>query len=205
VADAFVKIVPLICGSCSQRMTAQREQVVYQCGTCGSSWELRAGLISARPVVHLSGNGALLLPFWNARFQITCEVGDIIDLSGFLPLCGSVKQPGDKGAQPLMLNIPAFALPPHQAVKLARNMLVRFPVFSRSRAVDKPFEAVTLTESDIRPLAELIVLAAIVEKRRSNPNFLTSFSVQLFDSQLVTIPFDREGNRYNQVDLNLEV
>ena len=205
MADGVVTVVPLICGRCSQRMTAGREQVVYQCRACGSVWNLRRGHLLERSIRHLAGSGQLRLPFWSVAFMIECQSGTVSDLAAFMPLCGSLKQPEERAAQQPELYIPAFELHPHQAVKLARNILVRFPRFSDSGKKDQPFEAVVLSECDLAPLAELTVLAALVEERRRNPNFLASFSLRLAEPCLVTIPFEREGNRLFQRELNLEV
>lgn len=205
MADECVTIVPLICGRCSQRMTALREQVVYQCRACGSVWELRRGQLSVLGMTHLSGSGRLRLPFWRVSFMIECQSGTVGTLATFMPLCGSVKAPGERAALSPELYIPAFDVPPPQAIRLARNILVRFPVFSESAPSGQLFEAVTLADADLMPLAELIVLAALVEERRTNPNFLTSFALRFSDPRLVTIPFERQANRLFQKELNLEV
>lgn len=205
MADGVVTTVPLICNRCSQRMTALREQVVYQCRACGSVWELRRGSLSARSITHLAGSGQLRLPFWRVAFMIRFQSGAVGDLAAFMALCASLKQPEERGAQPPELYIPAFELPPHQAVRLARNILVRFPRFSDSGKKDLPFEPVLLSESDLAPLAELAVLTALAEERRKNPGFLASFSLRLAEPCLVTIPFEREGKRLFQRELNLEV
>lgn len=205
MADGVVTVVPLICGRCSQRMTALREQVVYQCRACGSVWELRRGSLLARSITHLAGSGQLCLPFWRVAFMIQCQSGTVSHLAAFMALCASLKQPEERGAQPPELYIPAFELPPHQAVKLARNILIRFPRFSDSGKKGLPFEPVLLSEGDLAPLAELAVLTALVEERRRNPNFLASFSLRLAEPRLVTIPFKQEGNRLFQKELNLEV
>ena len=205
MADLAIKAVPLICGKCSLRMTAHREQVIYQCNGCGAVWELAQGLIAPRKVVHLSGNGNIGLPFWNAAFRITSQQGVIADTAGFMTLCGSVKPPDERATLSPELYVPAFALPPQQAIRLGRNMTVRFPRFSESVNGDRSFEPVMLGEKDVPQLAELIALAALVEGRRNNQDFLASFGVELSGLRLVAIPFSREGNRLYQAEMNLEV
>ena len=205
MVDAAIKAVPLICGRCSLRMTARKEQVVYQCNGCGDAWEMVQGQIAPRKVFCLSGAGDIRLPFWSAGFRIACQDGVIADTVSFMALCGSVKPPGERAKLPPELYVPAFFIPPQQAIRLGRNMTVRFPRFSESANSNHRFEAVTLREIDVPQLAELIVLAALVEGRRSNPEFLESFSVELSGLRLVTIPFSREEGRLYQAEMNLEV
>ena len=205
MADAAIKTVPLICGSCGLWMTAKKEQVVYQCGGCGDAWELVQGQIAPRKVVYLSGTGNVMLPFWNAEFKIACQEGAIADTAGFMALCGSLKSPGDLTTIAPQLYVPAFALPPQQAIKIGRNMTVRFPHFSESSHGGQPFLAVTICERDVPHLAELIVLAALVEGRRNQPGFLTSFGVELSVVRMVAIPFTLRGSKLYQEQMNLEV
>lgn len=187
------------------RMTARREQVVYQCGSCGYAWELEHGRIVPKKVVYLAGNGDIRLPFWSAAFRIAYQEDVIADTSGFMTLCGSAKLPDDRAALPPELYVPAFGLPQQQAVRLGRNMAVRFPRFRELPAAGQPFEAVTLSEKDVPQMAELIVLAALVEGQRNNPNVLTSFGVELSGLHLLAIPFSQEGSRLYHMEMNLEV
>lgn len=186
-------------------MTAKKEQVVYQCGGCGDAWELVEGRIEPRKVIYLSGNGNLMLPFWNAEFKIACQEGAIADTAGFMALCGSIKSPGDLATTAPQLYVPAFALPPQQAIRIGRNMTVRFPRFSESSHGGQHFLAVTICERDVPHLAELIVLAALVEGRRNQPRFFTSFGVELSGLRLVAIPFKLKGSRLYQAQMNLVV
>ncbi|MFA7060362.1 MAG: hypothetical protein WC156_06040 [Pedobacter sp.] len=205
MVDEAIRTVPLICGRCGLWMAAKKEQVVYQCSGCGDTWELAQGQIAPRKVVYLSGNGDIMLPFWNAEFRIACQEGAIADTAGFMALCGLIKSLDDLATIAPQLYVPAFALPPQQAIRIGRNMTVRFPRFSESAHAGQPFMAVTICERDVQQLAELIVLAAIVEGRRNNPDFLASFGVELSGLRLVAIPFTLRGRKLYQAQMNLEV
>jgi len=185
-------------------MTAGKEQVAYQCSGCGSLWELAGGRLAPREVVHFSGSGDVLLPFWYASFRIDSLEGCADDTASFMKMCGSVKTAAAFTELPFVF-IPAFLLPPQQAIRLGRNMTVRFPVLHLSDVLDQPFEPVTVAEADAPALAELILLSTLVEERRSNRSFLASFGVGLSALRLVSIPFMREGNRLLQPEMNLEV
>jgi len=204
VADAGLSVVPLICGQCAARMTAGKEQVAYQCSGCGSVWELAGGMLALREVGHFAGNGTIRLPFWYAAFSINCLEGCIDDSAGFMKLCGSVKSSAAVSEPPFVF-VPAFSLPAQQAIRLGRNMTVRFPSLQTSMAQELLIEPVTLSEVDAPLMAELILLATLVEERRNSPSFLASFGVVLSGLRLVSIPFMREGNRLIQSGMNLEV
>ena len=204
MADGGLSVVPLICGQCAERMTADKEQVAYQCRGCGRVWELSGGGLVQKEVIHFAGSGDVRLPFWYASFKINSLEGVIHDNAGFMKMCGSVKTKA-AFADPPFVFVPAFSLPPQQAIRLGRNMVVRFPLFSQSPMPFQPIRPVTVAEADARLLAELILLAAAVEDRRNNPSFLVSFGVELFGMHLVSIPFRSEGVRLLQPEMNLEV
>ena len=186
-------------------MTAKKEQVVYQCGSCGDAWELVEGQIAPRKVVYLSGNGNIMLPFWNTEFKIACQEGAIADIAGFMSLCGSIKKSSDLATIAPQLYVPAFALSPQKAIKIGRNMTIRFPRFSESSHGGQPFLAVTICEKDVPHLAELTVLAALAESRRNQPGFLASFGLRLSRLRLVAIPFTLRGSKLYQAQINLVV
>ncbi|MDD2308593.1 MAG: hypothetical protein PHH91_03330 [Desulfuromonadaceae bacterium] len=204
MADGGFRIVPLVCGRCAARMTAGKEQVVYQCGGCGSMWELAEGRLVPREVVHFSGSGDIFLPFWYASFIINSPDGLVDDTMSYMKMCGSVKTAVASTEAPFVF-IPAFLLPPPQSIRLGRNMTVRFPSLQRSPVRDLPVEPITVAEVDVPALAELILLSTLVEERRNNPSFLVSFSVDLSGVRLVSVSFKREGNRMIQPEMNLEV
>lgn len=185
-------------------MTAGKEQVVYQCSGCGSVWELAGGRLVPREVVSFSGSGNIFLPFWYASFIINSQEGCAADTTSFMKMCGSVKTAAASSEAPFVF-IPAFLLPPQQAIRLGKNMTVRFPALQQSAAQDPTVEPVTVAEADAPVLAELILLSALMTGLRSNPSFLTSFSVELSGVRLVSVPFRREGNRLLQPEMNLEV
>jgi hypothetical protein len=205
VADAGFRAVPLICERCASRMAAGKEQVAYQCSGCGSVWELAGGRLAPRDVTNFSGSGEVRLPFWYASFTINCLEGCVNDIAGFMKMCGSVKTAAASTGPPSVF-VPAFHLPPQQSIRLGRNMTVRFPsLLPLSAAQEQLIEPVTVSEADAQILAELVLLAALVEERRNNPSFLASFGVELSALRLVSIPFSREGNRLIQPEMNLEV
>jgi hypothetical protein len=155
-------------------------------------------------IVHFLGSGDILLPFWYASFKINSQEGCAPDTASFMKMCGSVKTSAASSEAPFVF-IPAFLLPPQQAIRLGRNITVRFPFLQPSGAHDLAVEPVTVAKADAPILAELILLSSLVADRRSNPSFLTSFSVELSGGCLVSIPFRREGNRLLQPEMNLEV
>jgi hypothetical protein len=157
-----------------------------------------------REVAHFSGDGDVHLPFWYASFNINCLEGCVDDSAGFMKLCGSVKNL-TAVTEPPFVFIPAFTLPAQQAIRLGRNMTVRFPVLNLAHEQELPLEPVTLSEVDAPVMAELILMATMVEERRNNPAFLASFGVVLSGLRLVSLPFVRkEGNRLIQTEMNLE-
>ncbi|MEI7817391.1 MAG: hypothetical protein WCI45_09400, partial [Desulfuromonadales bacterium] len=126
MAEADFRFVPLVCGQCTGRMAAGKKQVLYQCHVCGGVWECSGGKLLSKEMIRFSGSGDIHLPFWHATFSITCLEGIINDTAGFMKICGSVKV-SEMSSAPPHLFIPAFSLPLQQAIKLGRNMTVRFP------------------------------------------------------------------------------
>ncbi|MEI7817550.1 MAG: hypothetical protein WCI45_10220, partial [Desulfuromonadales bacterium] len=70
---------------------------------------------------------------------------------------------------------------------------------------DSLVEPVTLSEADAPLMAEMILLASLVEELRTSRSFLASFSVQLTSLAPVSIPFTRKESRLLQLEMNLEI
>lgn len=204
VADKL-SMIPLICAECREKMCANSDQVVYQCGNCHSSFMLIDGSLKRITLQHYAGSGETRLPFWQADFAVKSSKGAISHLQTLLSWCGSIKQV-EYGQSKPQIFIPAGAMSPPSRIRLGKNILLRSPRFKQlSSEKLYSFEPTVMDASDIEALGEMIILSAIVEARRSDGDFLHSFSLELGACKLVTIPFTIIGSRLIQKELELEI
>lgn len=202
-------VLPLRCPGCGQGFPAGGEDVLFHCPDCGTVWELAGEALVKREIVHVggvAGDDAGCFPFWVFPFTAATTAGAVRTQREYLSLTGNIARlPPEREEKPPLVFVPAFSALPALLLRAGRLLTLRVPAFRLSPRPPRRVVPITFREADARTLAEAVVLATVTEERRTNPQFLETFSVNTGAGKLLTLPFVEREGRMMQPDINLEI
>lgn len=204
---ADIRVIPLLCPECGNRLSAGEDDVIFVCASCASCWELTEGSLTRRELHHAGGVGDVRLPFWILPFQVTTQEGSVATRAAFRSLTGSLPV-GDDGSANGFPNlfIPAcpFPSPPH-LIRAGRLLTLRQPTVEPVSCRPGRIAPIVFREEDARNMGEVILLAAVTEARKKSFAFLESFSFRPGKGMLCTFPFTEKGLKLYHAGMNLEL
>jgi hypothetical protein len=202
-----IRVIPLLCPDCGNRLPAGEDDVIFFCASCAASWELAEGSLMRRELHHAGGVGDVRLPFWILPFQVTTREGTVATRAAFRNLTGSLSVgDGDAEAEPPNLFVPAcpFSSPPH-LIRAGRLLTLRQPAVTPVPCRPERIAPIVFREEDAGNMGEVILLATVTEARKKSFSFLESFSFRSGKGMLCTIPFEEKGPKYYHAGMNLEL
>lgn len=204
---ADIRVIPLLCPECGNRLSAGEDDVIFVCASCASCWELTEGSPARRELHHAGGVGDVRLPFWILPFHVTTREGAVGTRAAFRSLTGSLPV-GDGGSDNGLPNlfVPAcpFPSPPH-LIRAGRLLTLRQPAVAPIPCRPERIAPIVFREEDARNMGEVILLATVTEARKKSFAFLDSFSFRPGKGMLCTIPFERRGPKFYHAGMNLEL
>jgi hypothetical protein len=160
--DAPIDLVPLNCTRCATPLAAEPNEFVWACGQCGQGLALHdeKGLLplelnyhaDLKPQVHG-------WPFWVGLAQVSVRR----DSTGFRRSHGEANE---FWAQPRQFFIPAYDAEIDILIQVAGQLLRNpRPLTPAPADTRHPFAPITLPHSDVRSLAEYLVVAIEAERK----------------------------------------
>lgn len=208
MADAnCLRVVPLVCASCSTPFPAGEGDCIYYCNRCGTAWELRETGFSEIGIRHMPGNDPDRFPFWIFPFAVTTPASTCSTLGDYLSLTGNISRPdAERLAKPPALFVPAFSSRnPQLMLRAGRLLTLRAPPLATVGKNPDKIVPITMNEEDARTLGESIALSTLAEERKLNLPLLQGFKIRTGTGHLFTIPFSEREGRLYQSSLNLEI
>ena len=175
-----VELIPMLCIRCQAPLPAQPDEVAWVCQPCQQGQQLsEEGNLQALEVHYAASIPAAATgrPFWVAqgRVQIrqrqTYQGNQSRDAQAFWQT-------------PRLFFVPAYALPLEQLVQTGTERLRQPPALQPGPPA--AFSPVNFLPSDVRPLAEYIILA--IEAGRKDDLRSLEFDLQLDPPQLWVLP-----------------
>jgi hypothetical protein len=176
-----IELVPLKCIHCNTPIAAQIDEVAWVCEQCGQGLQIdeEQGLVPL-DIRYADGiqPGKKGRPFWVVEGRVSL---DRKTYSGIGNKTGEAERFWD---QPRRFFIPAFDIALEDLVVIGPQMLRHHPELQTGPAAS--FLPVTLSNADISPLAEFIVVA--IEAERKDKVKSIEYSLSLGEAQLWVIP-----------------
>jgi hypothetical protein len=144
--DKPIELIPLVCLQCSTPVPAEIEEVAWVCGQCGQGMYLHKG----EELVPMQVNFSKGKPFWVAEGQVSLR----------RETYGSSRN-GEAEAfwsQPRRFFVPAYSGTLEELLSKGLSLLMQPPELHPGPTVR--FEPVTLSQEDVLPAAEFVVVAA---------------------------------------------
>lgn len=204
MADQGLLILTLKCPGCSAPLQATPREVVHYCSLCRSASELCGRETRLRPILHAAGAGDLFLPFWVAPFSFQAAGVTVRTRGDFARFSGNMERGEGTMDSPALLFLPAFRLQAPQLIRVGRQMTLRMPLLRRAPQAPERIGEIVVSESDVEPLAEAVVVSALPAERRKSFSFLKEFRLTIGTPRLCTIPFQSRNRKRYSSELNLE-
>ena len=170
----------MFCTKCQTPIQAHPDEVAWVCPQCQQGLLLSDEHALDSLTVHFSSSlisGKTGFPYWVAVGQV-----NTLERSTFK---------GDERAamlsfwqQPHQFFVPAFTMPLDQLVEFGSRMLKQPPALQAGNPM--PFQPATLRPTDMRPVAEFIVLA--IEAERKDQLRTLNFNLNLAAPELWILP-----------------
>lgn len=202
----WLKVVPGICPECGGDLEGGRDSVIFLCLQCGKAWRLTEDGLVFQPFSILEGDSgqAVHLPFWRIQADVEGLVlrsrADLVRTAN-MPI--ALRQEWE--SQAFHFWVPAFKVHAPLFLRLARLLTLHqpTPVSAGQDILDSPQPA-SLSPADAAHCLTVVLASLVAVKKRIWP-LLHELSIRPIRSELVYIPFHRQGEEFFNDSLKISV